>query len=45
MAISTFLNVIEGEGRASVLEATFTPEGESMLTLDANGHITVFGML
>ena len=43
VALNTFLNVIEGEGRASVLEASFTPNGENLLTVDANGHISVFG--
>ena len=42
-ALNTFLNVIEGEGRASVLEAAFTPDGETLLTVDANGHISIFG--
>ncbi|KAL5266105.1 hypothetical protein ACHWQZ_G006681 [Mnemiopsis leidyi] len=42
-ALTTFLNVIEGEGRASVLEASFTSSGEHLLTVDANGHISIFG--
>ena len=45
VALNTFLNVIEGEGRASVLEASFTPSGENLLTVDANGHISVFGRI
>ena len=43
LALNTFLNVIEGEGRASVLEASFTSSGEHLLTVDANGHISIFG--
>lgn len=42
-ALNTFLNVIEGEGRASVLEAVFTTDGECLITVDANGHLSIFG--
>eukprot|EP00116_Pleurobrachia_bachei_P014064 sb/3474326/ len=41
--IHTFLNVIENEGRASFLEATFTPDGQTLLTADGNGYLTIFG--